>query len=104
MNASHDPPPTVSRMAMVTTGVSVSCLAYGASLALQRELPFIKTALALTVADGARPTYYLRVVFSLAIGAVAAAIGGRLAISERYLAWATAISTATSVLLACAFP
>jgi hypothetical protein len=60
--------------------------------------------LALTVADGVRPTYYLRVVVSLVAGAVAAAIGGRLSISESRLAWATAFSLATSVLLACAFP
>ena len=104
MTASNFPPPAVTRMPMVAMGVSVSCLAYGASLALQRELPLIKSALALTVADGVQPTYYLRVVVSLAIGAVAATIGGRVAIPERYLAWATAISTATSVLLACAFP
>jgi hypothetical protein len=44
MNASNFPPPAVSRMPMVAIGVSFTCLAYGASLALQRQFPAIKSA------------------------------------------------------------
>lgn len=104
MMPSNFPPPAVSRMTPVAFGVSAACLVYGASLALQQSFPALKSALAITLAEGMRPTYYLRVLLSLLVGVLVAAIAWRHSVPETRLAWLTAVSAALSVFLACAFP
>lgn len=89
---------------MVAIGVSLTCLVYAASLVVQRTAPALKDALALTLGDGVKPTYYLRVCMSLAVGAAGAALVPRRPIPEPWLAWGTAAAVCVSVAVICAFP
>jgi hypothetical protein len=93
-----------SRKAIVATGVSVACLAYALSLALQRVFPSIEDVLGVALEGGIKPTYYLRVAMSLALGACAALLTPRGQVLERRIALATALAVAVSVLLICALP
>ena len=89
---------------MVAIGVSVACLTYAGTLAVQRAAPALKEALALSLGEGVRATYYLRVCLSLAVGVAVAALAPRRPLPERPLAWATAVAVGVSVALICAFP
>jgi hypothetical protein len=93
-----------SRKPGVALGVSVACLAYAGSLAVQRVFPPLADVLSLSIAEGVKPTYYLRVVLSLALGAVAGALAPRRPLPEARLAWATAIALVLSVIIICAVP
>ena len=95
-------PPPPGRMA-VALGVSAAILVYSGSLAVQRAVPAVKDALAVTVMNGVKATYYVRVIVSILIGAVVALVGPRHPISERVLAVGTAIAIGISVSLVCAF-
>ncbi len=89
---------------MVAFGVSCACLAYAASLALQRPFPAVAEWLTLTLLHGAQPTYYLRVATSLGVGVLAGSAARPRAISEVRLAWGTAVAVFMSAVLVCAFP
>jgi hypothetical protein len=89
---------------IVAVGVSVASLAYAGSLAVQRAVPALGEALTLTIGEGVRATYYLRVCMSLALGGAVAALAPRVAFPERWLAWGTAVAVGVSVVLICAFP
>lgn len=95
-------PPTGRKV--VALGVSAAILVYSCSLVVQRAIPAVKDALAVAVMNGVKATYYVRVVVSLLLGAVAALIGPRCPVSERVLAVGTAIAIAIGVALVCAFP
>jgi hypothetical protein len=95
-------PPT-GQKTRVAAGVSVACLMYAGSLALQRVVPALKEALALPL-DGVKPTYYARVAASLLLGVVAAWLAPRRAWPERWVAVGTAVAVGVSVVLVCAFP
>jgi len=88
---------------MVACGVSAACLVYAISLSLQRVVPAIKTALTLSLAENVEPAFYLRVVMSLAAGALAALLAPS-TLSERVLAWGTSLVMGMATLLVCLFP
>jgi hypothetical protein len=93
-----------SLKANVAVGISIACVAYALSLGLQRRFPPIREALELTLADGIKPTYYLRVVIAVTIGFVAATLTPRRAVSEEALAWGMTFAICVSVVLISAFP
>jgi hypothetical protein len=97
-------PPTTSHKPGVTLGVSVACLVYAASLPMQRMFPGLKDVLTLSLSEGVKPTYYLRVTVSLSLGATAAMLAPRRPQPEAWMAWEAAVAVAVSVLLICAFP
>lgn len=92
-----------SRMTMVAFGASTAALTYSASLVAQRVVPGLADLLALPV-GGVHPTYFARVLGSLVVGALAAALGRNRALAERSLTWGTALAFLVSVVLACAVP
>ncbi len=102
--SSRPPPPVDSRKAMIAVGVSVACLVYAASLAVQREVPALKIWLGITLAGGIKPTYYLRSVVSVALGVVSGLVVPRGARSERWLALGTALAIGLSVLIVALVP
>jgi hypothetical protein len=91
-------------MSLVAVASSVACFAYGMSLALQRAFPSIRDALTLSLAEGLKPTYYLRVLMALFVGALSGFVFRKLAVSERRLAWGTAIAVGASIVLIVVFP
>jgi hypothetical protein len=101
--SSMPPPPADSRKAAVAVGVSVACLTYAASLAVQRVLPALKVWLGLTLGD-VRPTYYLRSLLSIALGIVLALVVPRGARAERWLALGAAIAIGMSVVVVALVP
>jgi hypothetical protein len=101
MNISVQPP---SRKPMVAIGVSLTCVVYAASLPLQRVAPALHDTLAFTLGDGVKPTYYLRVCASVAVGVAVAVLVPRRPIPEQWLAWGTAVAVCVSVAVICAFP
>ncbi len=54
--------------------------------------------------DGVKPTYYLGVLSSLLIAAIAAFFARGYNTTERRLAWGMSLSLGVSMLLVCAFP
>lgn len=88
---------------MTALGICAAALFYSGTLAAQRVAPALKAALAVPVA-GVHPTYYARVLASLLVGAIAAAVGRNRTAAPRRLAWGTSLALAVSVVLACAFP
>jgi len=102
MTASLLPP--ASAKASIGVGVSAASLAYAASLALQRVVPELKSALAVSLAGGIAPTYYLRVAASLALGFAVGALVPKRPVREAHLAWGTGVALALSVVGVCAFP
>jgi hypothetical protein len=106
VNSSIPPPslPPGRKKPRVAVFVGVACLVYAMSLPLQRALPGLKDALGLPIAEGIRPTYYLRVAMSLLAGAALAALTPGRPRSERLLAWGTAAAVVAAAAVICAVP
>ena len=66
--------------------------------------PEIKQALAISLAGGLTPTYYLRVAASLLVGLALGAVTPKRAVDDARLAWATGAAILESTILVCAFP
>jgi hypothetical protein len=82
----------------------VACLAYAVSLPLQRGFPVLREALTVALGEDVSASYYLRVLTSLALGAMAAAVAPRRPLPEELLAWGVAGALGVSVILICLFP
>jgi hypothetical protein len=91
-------------MTTVAIGIAMASLVYGSSLVAQRLFPRVKELLEVAVGDGAKPTYYLRVIASLSIGTIGSIVGKRLVISERALTGWASVTIAVSLVLVCAWP
>lgn len=95
------------RAVAVAVGVAVACLVYAASLVAQRPFPALRSLLAWELAPDVRPTYYLRVGASLALGLAAGTCAGALGrrgVSERACAWGTALAVGFAAVLVALFP
>lgn len=93
------------RSQRIALAVASACSTYAVVLVAQHFAPAIRDVLAVELAPGVRPTYYLRCLVSVLVGGAAAAIvRPGTPRREMPVVWATGAAVVAAALLVILFP